>query len=97
MNVTIVTAIVSVLAALSGLILGWLGKAREIKKETKQEAETATAIKMDVKYIKHGIDDVRIELRSQGQRVDSLAERVTRVEESTKQAHKRIDELRGGD
>jgi hypothetical protein len=29
----------------------------------------------------------------QGQRIEAVSERVTRVEESTKQAHKRIDRL----
>mgnify|MGYP001954875778 CR=1 FL=1 len=46
-----------------------------------------------VNYIRQGVDDLRVEIRSQGQRYDMLAERVTRVEESTKQAHKRIDKL----
>ncbi|WP_426251383.1 hypothetical protein [Paenibacillus pabuli] len=42
-------------------------------------------------YIKRGVDDIRLEQRAQAQRVDVLSERVTRVEESAKQAHKRID------
>ncbi|MGE6576253.1 hypothetical protein ACQKFM_15155 [Paenibacillus xylanexedens] len=45
----------------------------------------------DVDYIKRGVDDIRLEQRVQAQRVDALSERVTRVEESAKQAHKRID------
>jgi hypothetical protein len=44
----------------------------------------------DVEYIKHGVDDVRFELKDQVRRFDALPERVTRVEESTKQAHKRL-------
>ncbi|MCQ6559769.1 hypothetical protein NNL21_13795 [Paenibacillus mendelii] len=44
-------------------------------------------------YIKRGIDDVRFEQRERGRRFDALSERVTRVEESAKQAHKRLDRL----
>ncbi|MNU04128.1 hypothetical protein D3C72_2484130 [compost metagenome] len=47
----------------------------------------------DVEYIKRGVDDIRVDVRMQGQKVDGLAERVTRVEESAKQAHKRLDRL----
>ncbi len=36
---------------------------------------------------------MRVEIKVQGQRYDALAERVTRVEESTKQAHHRIDRI----
>jgi phage shock protein A len=44
-------------------------------------------------YIKRGIEDIRVEQKAQGRRYDELAERVTRVEESAKQAHRRIDRL----
>ena len=44
-------------------------------------------------YIKRGIEDIKLEQRAQVQRYDMLAERVTRLEESGKQAHKRIDKL----
>ncbi|MFC0392431.1 hypothetical protein [Paenibacillus mendelii] len=50
-------------------------------------------LRNDVDYIKRGIDDVRFEQRERGRRFDALSERVTRVEESAKQAHKRLDRL----
>jgi hypothetical protein len=82
---------------LSGIILGWTARARERKKEVKDEAkceaESDTAIKIDIQYIKRGIDDVRLELRYQNQQINGLSDRVTRVEESAKQAHKRIDRI----
>lgn len=70
--------------------------------EGKQE-ESKTAIlrqddallRQDMEYIKRGVDDIRLEQKVQGQKVDLLCERVTRVEESSKQAHKRIDRIDG--
>ncbi|WP_235440485.1 hypothetical protein [Paenibacillus sp. DMB20] len=44
-------------------------------------------------YIKRGIDNIQVDLRLQGQRMDGLSERITRLEESFKQAHKRLDRL----
>jgi uncharacterized membrane protein len=98
-DVSIITAVISVLAALSGIVLGWTARAREVKKGIQTEAEVDATIKTDISYIKRGIDEIRIEQRVQSQRVDTLTERVAKVEESSKQAHKRIDRIeqeRGG-
>lgn len=85
------TAIVSVIAALSGIVLGWLGRSRTIRKDGAEDGE----LRASVNYIRQGVDDLRVEIRAAGQRYDVLAERVTRVEESAKQAHKRIDRIEG--
>jgi len=85
--------IVSAAAAISGIILGWLGRARTVRQDGAQDGE----LRASVNYIRQGVDDLRVEIRSQGQRYDILAERVTRVEESAKQAHKRIDKLERGE
>lgn len=90
MEFTTVTAIV---AAVSGVVLGWVTRTSAFKKDVAQEAGTGAALRTDVEYIKRGVDDIRADVRVQGQRTDALSERVTRVEESAKQAHKRIDKL----
>ena len=84
---------IGVIAAISGMALGWSARAREEKKSAKEDGAEDAALKADVGYIKRGVDDIRVDLRAQGQRVDGLTERVTRVEESAKQAHKRLDRL----
>ncbi|ENH96733.1 hypothetical protein J416_09554 [Gracilibacillus halophilus YIM-C55.5] len=43
--------------------------------------------------ISNGVDNIRIDLRANEKRVSDIDNRLTRVEESTKQAHKRIDEI----
>jgi hypothetical protein len=84
-----ITAAISVAAAISGIVLGWLGRSRTVRQDGQQDGE----LRASVKYIRDGVDDLRVEIKSQSQRYDLLAERVTRVEESAKQAHKRIDRL----
>ncbi|WP_410769568.1 hypothetical protein [Fontibacillus sp. BL9] len=84
-----VNAIVALIAAISGVVLGWSGRMIQIK----QEGGSQGAMRQDMEYIKRGVDDIRVDVRAQGQRVDGLSERVTRVEESAKQAHKRIEKL----
>lgn len=97
MEVTTITTIIAVLAAISGIVLGWTARSREVKKEIRTEAaketEIDTVLKTDMEYLKRGVDDIRFEQRAQGKKMDDLGERVTRVEESSKQAHKRIDRI----
>jgi membrane protein implicated in regulation of membrane protease activity len=47
----------------------------------------------DIGYIKAGVDDMKREQKESNERHYALVERVTKVEESTKSAHHRIDEL----
>lgn len=84
-----IAAIVGLVAAISGAILGWTGRSRQIRQDGSGEG----ALRQDVEYIKRGVDDIRVDVRMQGQRLETVSERVTRVEESTKQAHKRLDRL----
>lgn len=84
---------ITVAAAVSGIVLGWLGRSRTINQDIAQQASTDALQRADVEYIKRGVDDIRLEQKAQGKRIDELSERVTRVEESAKQAHKRLDRL----
>ncbi|HEX2938919.1 MAG TPA: hypothetical protein VHO66_08375 [Ruminiclostridium sp.] len=79
--------LITAAAALSGIIFGWLGYHRGEKKDSEDEG----ALKSDTEYIKRRIDDVLLEQKDTNRSINSLTERVTRVEESSKQAHKRID------
>ena len=85
--------IISLCGVICAFYFGWSTKSRTVKQDIVKEANTDGALQMDVTYIKRGIDDIRVDLRMQGQRVDGLSERVTRMEESSKQAHKRLDRL----
>ena len=84
-----ITALISAAAAISGIVLGWLGRSRTVRKDGAEDGK----LRASVNYIRSGVDDLRVEIRAQGQRYDLLAERVTRVEESAKQAHHRINRL----
>jgi len=89
----VLTTIIAALAGLSGILLGWHGKTKTYRDEVAKEATADASLQTDVSYIKRGIDDIRVDLRMQGQRMDGLSERITRVEESAKQAHKRLDRI----
>ena len=92
-TITVIVAIIGVAGTISGILLGWLGRSRTVRQDTATEAASDAELRASVNYIRQGVDDLRVEIRAQGQRYDMLAERVTRVEESAKQAHKRLDRI----
>ncbi|WP_197726513.1 hypothetical protein [Cohnella abietis] len=93
MDTGTIATVISVAAAISGIIIGWSGRSRTIRHDTASDASNDATIRADMEYIKRGVDDVRLEQRAHGQRFDALSERVTRVEESAKQAHYRINRI----
>ncbi|GIO06198.1 hypothetical protein J31TS6_22260 [Brevibacillus reuszeri] len=92
---TEILALISAASAITGIALGWLGRSRTIRQDAAQQAGTDAMQRADVDYLKRGVDDIRLEQRAQGQKFDALSERVTRVEESAKQAHHRLNRLDG--
>ena len=47
----------------------------------------------DIKYMRNSVDDMRLDVKEVARKQDALGERLIRVEESTKSAHKRIDTI----
>lgn len=88
-NVTIF-ALIAAIGTICGVIFNYFGYQRGIKKESEDEG----SLKSDMQYIKRRADDTLLELRSVNTTLSTHSERITRVEESAKQAHKRIDELK---
>jgi len=93
MDTATIIAVISVAATLSGMVLGWLGRSRTVRQDTFQDAGREAKLQTDMEYIKRGVDDTRIEVKTQGKKFDEFSERLTRAEESVKQAHKRLDRI----
>lgn len=81
--------ICTVLGALIGIATFSRNRDKDIKKDTKEEAET----KAKLDYISKGVDDIRIDFKAQQRDMQELKERVIKNEASIKSAHKRIDSL----
>lgn len=89
--------ILALITGASGIALGWIARLKADKKEAvdaaTHDAAIDTALKSDVDYIKRGVDDIKVDMRVQAAKIEDIDRRVTRCEESTKSAHKRIDTL----
>lgn len=93
MNTGLLLTLASLCAATFGVIISWLAFSHSKKKDTETQGESRGAMASDIGYIKAGVDDLKRESRETRNDVRDLSERVTRCEESAKQAHKRIDEI----
>ena len=81
-------------AALLTTIITLVAVVRQTKGRERNEGHERGSVASDIGYIKAGVDDLKRESRETRSTVSDISERITRVEESTKQAHKRIDELK---
>lgn len=106
MNIAIIISATGVFSGALFAYIGYSkGLKKDCKSEGKEQGEQkaeleqlkiqvkeASENKADTEYIKRRVDDILLEQRTTNTKLDNHAERITRVEESVKQAHKRIDE-----
>lgn len=88
-----IVALIGSFAAICGIIFGYIGYRNGFKRDTTESGKNNGVMMSDIGYIKAGIDDLKRKQETSETRHFALVERVTKVEESTKQAHKRIDRL----
>lgn len=91
-NVSIALAC-TLLGAILSILTFQRNKGRDIRADTKEEAET----KAKLDYISKGVDDIKIDFKVQQREMQELKERVIKNEESTKSAHRRIDAIERGE
>lgn len=85
----------SLLFGAVGTVLGVLGAIITMKKDSKNQGASEASITSKVDYIARGVDDIKLDFKDQARKIESQNERLIRVEESAKQAHKRIDKMEG--
>jgi len=86
-------AVVGAVGTVCAVVFGYIGYSSGSKKENKAEGKEDGELKSNMKYLVRRVDDILLEQRDTNKSISELTERLTRVEESAKQAHKRIDSL----
>lgn len=99
MDQTTAISLIVAVGSVSAVVFSYVGYSRGIKKDSYSAGAARGTLETDIEYIKHRTDDVLLEQKDTNKSINALAERVTRVEESTKSAHKRLDQIeeKGGD
>ncbi|PFM62552.1 hypothetical protein COJ48_18845 [Bacillus cereus] len=84
---------IGVLIAVLSLAISYFAYSLNRTKSIKSDGQQSAEMKAELGYIRKGVDDIRIDLKASEKQMIALGERVTRVEESSKQVHKRLDNL----
>ncbi|HIE6632999.1 hypothetical protein [Bacillus luti] len=84
---------IGLLIAAASLLIGYFSYALNRSREIKSDGQQGAEMKAKLEYISKGVDDIRIDQKASERRMTEFGERITRVEESAKQAHKRLDNV----
>ena len=87
-------AIIALVVGVAGIIFSFVTLLRNKKQDDTESGRSSGTILSDLGYIKAGVDEIKAEQKDQRKTNIDIERRLTSVEESTKQAHKRIDELK---
>lgn len=93
MTFNIMVVVVGLICSLIGAVIGVARYKYSAKKDNIETGQDKGVLLTELGYIKAGIDDIKRKQDGQEANHYHLAERVTRVEESSKQAHLRINRL----
>lgn len=84
---------IALICSVIGAIIGIAGFVRLSKKDTQDETSSFTRVETKLDYIGKDVSDIKSDFRTHATKISDIEQRVTRVEESAKSAHHRIDGL----
>lgn len=82
---------VGIAIAVGSFVIGYFTFRKNRDKDIEKDARDSAHVSAKLDHISGGVDSMRIDLKSHEHRISSINDRVIRVEESSKQAHKRLD------
>lgn len=84
----------SVISTLCAIYFGYKAYSRNRDTDTKETAKNDATLLTEIGYIKANTDEIKAEQKEQRKTNIEFVTRLTEVESSVRQAHKRIDELK---
>lgn len=86
---------IGVLIGVLSFVIGYIAHVRAGKKDVEEKASERATMHTQLSGIDNGIRDIQVQVRNTDNRLAEINDRVIRVEESTRSAHKRIDRMEG--
>ena len=86
-------SIIGLFCTVTGLVIGFFTFSRNRDKDVKNDATESAIIRTKLDNINQSVTSMRVDFKASDQRWTSLSDTVIRIDESTKQAHKRIDHI----
>ena len=93
MDNTIIAVVVPIITACCTVASFVVGRVVSTRQEAKSKGKNEGELKSDIDYIKARLDSLYAEQHEMVKNFEENSERITRCEESAKQAHRRIDRL----
>lgn len=93
-TIGLIGTVIGIIGGICAVIFGIRSWRQSQKTDDRHDGQTLGTVQSDLGYIKSGVDDLKIEVRELRTGQSNLTERVRAVEESARQAHKRIDDLK---
>ena len=84
---------VGALCTILGIVFTALAYSRDKAKDLKKDAKEDAELKAKLDYISMGVDNIRIDMKTQQRDIQELKERVSIAEQSLKSVHKRVDSI----
>lgn len=84
---------VGAISVLLGMAISYLTFMRNRDKDTINKAKEEAQMDTDLRHISRGVDEIRVDMKSNGKQMDRMQEQLIRIDESTKSAHKRLDKV----
>lgn len=91
------TISIAVICTVLGVAISYMSFQRNKDNYLRAETREVTQNNAKLDYISKGVDDIRLDFKDQARKINGINERLIRVEESAKSAHKRIDECEKGE
>ncbi len=88
-----IDAIIGMIVGIAGALFGAVTYFRNKKSDDEADGKRDGVVLTELGYIKSGVDDIKRKQEKQDERNEAFSTRLVAVEESAKQAHKRIDTI----
>ena len=86
-----IALIISVVSLGFGIYQGVSNLRRNDRQDNRVEATQITAVIVKLETIGEGVNEIKVDMRNIKNEINDIRERLTKVEESTKSAHHRLD------
>lgn len=94
-NVEVISTAFGVVGSVCAIVFAYLAFRRNNKTDDEAEGKKDGVLLTEIGYIKSGVDDIKRKQEKEDERHVEVVSRLTAVESSAKQAHKRLDRLEG--
>lgn len=88
-----IEAIIGIVVGVAGAVFGCVSFFRNKKSDDEEEGKKNGVVLTELGYIKSGVDDIKRKQERQDEQHVEVISRLTAVEASAKQAHKRLDRI----